>query len=85
MAKRIVGLIGIGTGPKLHAMGHFSVEVKNAEGHPIAVRRFHADGECDMIEVQEHDELVLMNCRFVQFSYQGPSKNLVCNLRSVEG
>lgn len=80
MARKIVGLIGRGTGPKVFVGGTASVEVLGAEeGFLVGAKTFQADGS-EQTLVFHNGKHIPLNCHYLQFSYDGPSRSMICNV-----
>jgi hypothetical protein len=81
MAKKIVALIGKGTGPKVHVGGRASIEVLGTdEGHLVGAKAFQPDGSHTAFVFRDGMHNSVVDCHFLQFSYDGPGRSLICNV-----
>jgi hypothetical protein len=80
MAKRVVGLIGKGAGPRVFVGGIATVEVLGAEeGHSVRVIEWGREGTQRFFHVGngKHEA---GDCHYLQFEYSGPGRKLICNV-----
>ena len=79
MARKVVGLIGKGTGPKVFVGGAASIEVLGAE-QDVKLTVFWLDGKQSDFSLGNGRHIPIAECHYVQLGYEGNNRSMICNV-----